>query len=125
MALRCLLLVSMRMVHNCRTLSCCADSDIMRNHQGRSIDTMPRLSGPVARVPKPNYKMNISRYLLLTLMLKQSMTLENAEVLTLKTLKQVMEEKLDSKNVQLASVTKEKGFHIYNDDEMAAVVARL
>jgi 20S proteasome subunit alpha 5 len=55
----------------------------------------------------------------------QSMMLEGAEVLTLKTLKQVMEEKLDSKNVQLASVTKEKGFHIYDDDEMAAVVARL
>jgi 20S proteasome subunit alpha 5 len=36
-----------------------------------------------------------------------------------------MEEKLDSKNVQLASVTKEKGFRIYSDDEMAAVVDRL
>ena len=43
----------------------------------------------------------------------------------LKTLKQVMEEKLDAKNVQLASVTPEKGFRIYNDDEMATVVARL
>jgi 20S proteasome subunit alpha 5 len=43
----------------------------------------------------------------------------------LKTLKQVMEEKLDSKNVQLASVTKEKGFRIYMDEEMAAVVERL
>ena len=40
----------------------------------------------------------------------------------MKTLKQVMEEKLDSKNVQLASVTKEKGFRIYTDAEMAAVV---
>ena len=53
------------------------------------------------------------------------MKLQDAEVLTLKTLKQVMEEKLDSKNVQLASVTRDKGFHIYDDDEMAAVVARL
>jgi len=53
------------------------------------------------------------------------MTLEDAEVLTLKTLKQVMEEKLDSKNVQLASITKDKGFHIYNDEQMASVVARL
>jgi 20S proteasome subunit alpha 5 len=53
------------------------------------------------------------------------MTLEAAEELTLKTLKQVMEEKLDSKNVQLASVTKERGFHIYNDEEMAVVVGRL
>ena len=36
-----------------------------------------------------------------------------------------MDEKLDSKNVQLASVTKEKGFRIYPDEEMAAVVTRL
>lgn len=43
----------------------------------------------------------------------------------LKTLKQVMEEKLDSKNVQLASVTKDRGFRIYTDQEMAAVVSRL
>ena len=46
-------------------------------------------------------------------------------MLALKTLKQVMEEKLDSKNVQLASVTKEKGFRIYEDSEMAQVVSRL
>jgi 20S proteasome subunit alpha 5 len=43
----------------------------------------------------------------------------------LKTLKQVMEEKLDYKNVQLASVTKDRGFRIYTDDEMAAAVGRL
>lgn len=55
----------------------------------------------------------------------QSLTLVDAETLVLKTLKQVMEEKLDSKNVQLASVTREKGFRIYTDEEMAAVVERL
>lgn len=55
----------------------------------------------------------------------KSLTLIDAETLVLKTLKQVMEEKLDSKNVQLASVTKEKGFRIYTDQEMAAVVERL
>lgn len=49
----------------------------------------------------------------------------DAETLVLKTLKQVMEEKLDAKNVQLASVTKERGFRIYTDEEMAAVVERL
>ena len=43
----------------------------------------------------------------------------------LKTLKQVMEEKLDSKNVQLASVTKDKGFRIYSDEDMARVVLTL
>ncbi|OAQ63238.1 proteasome component PUP2 [Pochonia chlamydosporia 170] len=54
-----------------------------------------------------------------------SLTITDAETLVLKTLKQVMEEKLDAKNVQLASVTKEKGFRIYSDEEMAAVVERL
>lgn len=46
-------------------------------------------------------------------------------MLVLKTLKQVMEEKLDSKNVQLASVTKDAGFKIYTDEEMEQVVGRL
>ena len=45
--------------------------------------------------------------------------------MTLRTLKQVMEEKLDAKNVQLASVTKDKGFRIYTDEEMKEVVGRL
>lgn len=36
-----------------------------------------------------------------------------------------MEEKLDAKNVQLASVTKEYGFRIYTDEQMAAAVGRL
>ena len=55
----------------------------------------------------------------------RSLTLEEAETMVLKTLKQVMEEKLDSKNVQLASVTKDKGFRIYGDDEMKRVVETL
>ena len=55
----------------------------------------------------------------------KSLTLTEAEVLVLKTLKQVMEEKLDSKNVQLASVTKDRGFRIYTDAEMEEVVVRL
>ena len=59
------------------------------------------------------------------LTLVKSLTIEDAETLVLKTLKQVMEEKLDSKNVQLASVTKDRGFRIYTDEEMAAVVERL
>lgn len=61
----------------------------------------------------------------IVLTILQSLTLTDAETLVLKTLKQVMEEKLDSKNVQLASVTKEKGFRIYTDEEMATVVERL
>lgn len=54
-----------------------------------------------------------------------SLTMAEAELLVLKVLRQVMEEKLDSRNAQLSSVTKEKGFKIYNDDEMSAVVERL
>lgn len=42
----------------------------------------------------------------------QNMTLEDAYSLALKVLKQVMEEKLDETNVQLAQVTAEKGFEI-------------
>lgn len=55
----------------------------------------------------------------------RSLSLSEAETLVLKTLKQVMEEKLDEKNVQLASVTKDKGFQIYNDEEMGKAVAQL
>lgn len=36
-----------------------------------------------------------------------------------------MEEKLDAKNVQLASITKDKGFRIYSDEEMKTVVGTL
>lgn len=64
-------------------------------------------------------------YLVHSANMLQSLTIIDAETLVLKTLKQVMEEKLDSKNVQLASVTKERGFRIYTDEEMAAVVERL
>ncbi|GMM31792.1 proteasome core particle subunit alpha 5 [Martiniozyma asiatica (nom. inval.)] len=55
----------------------------------------------------------------------KSLTLKEAEVLTLKTLKQVMEEKLDSHNAQLASVTKEGGFRVYSDEEVAAIIEQL
>ena len=54
-----------------------------------------------------------------------SLTLEEAELLVLKILKQVMEEKLDSKNTQLASVTKADGFKIYGDDAMKVVVEKM
>lgn len=52
----------------------------------------------------------------------KSLTLKEAEVLSLKVLKQVMEEKLDASNAQLASVTKEGGYKIYSDTELAAII---
>ncbi|ODV95086.1 hypothetical protein PACTADRAFT_50908 [Pachysolen tannophilus NRRL Y-2460] len=54
-----------------------------------------------------------------------SLTLKEAELLILKVLKQVMEEKLDSNNAQLASVTKEHGFRIYKDEETAKIIEQL
>ena len=54
-----------------------------------------------------------------------SLTLPEAEQVCLKVLKQVMEEKLDAKNVQLASVTRERGFEVYDDERMKAAVEAL
>ncbi|KAK4701717.1 20S proteasome subunit alpha 5, partial [Phenoliferia sp. Uapishka_3] len=54
----------------------------------------------------------------------KSMTLEEAQTLALKVLKQVMEEKLDHNNVQLAQVLPDKGFAIMNEEELKVVIAR-
>ncbi|CAJ0924573.1 17820_t:CDS:2 [Entrophospora sp. SA101] len=55
----------------------------------------------------------------------KSLTLEEAETLSLKVLKQVMEEKLNNTNVELASVTPERGFRIYSEAELQIVIERL
>ncbi|CAG8556739.1 2586_t:CDS:2 [Diversispora eburnea] len=55
----------------------------------------------------------------------KSITLEEAETLSLKVLKQVMEEKLNNTNVQLASVTPDRGFRIYSEEELQVVIDRL
>jgi len=55
----------------------------------------------------------------------KSLTLQEAETLSLKVLKQVMEEKLNNTNVQLAAVTPEQGFRIYSEEELQAVIDRL
>jgi 20S proteasome subunit alpha 5 len=55
-----------------------------------------------------------------------SMTLEEAETLALRTLKQVMEEKLDGTNVEVAAVTTKSGkFRIYSAEELKRCVSRL
>jgi len=51
-----------------------------------------------------------------------SLTLKEAELLILKILKQVMEEKLDEKNVQLSSVTESEGFKIYDNKVTADII---
>jgi len=50
------------------------------------------------------------------------MTLREAQLLTLSVLKQVMEEKLDQHNVQLAQVTPSKGFEILDETNLKAVI---
>lgn len=54
-----------------------------------------------------------------------SLTLKEAELLVLKILKQVMEEKLDENNAQLSSTTKEDGFKIYDDSKTAEIIKEL
>ncbi|CCH44780.1 putative proteasome subunit alpha type-5 [Wickerhamomyces ciferrii] len=51
-----------------------------------------------------------------------SLTKVEAELLTLKILKQVMEEKLDENNVQLSSVTQDEGFKIYDNTVTADII---
>merc|ERR1711862_561021 len=55
----------------------------------------------------------------------ETMTMQEAEDLALTTLKQVMEEKISTDNIELARVTADKGFHIVNQKEVAAVLERL
>jgi 20S proteasome subunit alpha 5 len=53
------------------------------------------------------------------------MTLNEATVLSLKVLKQVMEEKLTSSNIQVANVTKENGFKILTESQISEFVEQL
>lgn len=55
-----------------------------------------------------------------------AMTLVEAETLALRTLKQVMEEKLDGTNVEIAAITTESGrFRIYSQEELKECITRL
>ena len=55
----------------------------------------------------------------------KSMTLAEAKSLAIKTLKQVMEEKLSGSNIQVATVTKEQGFKVMEEDEINSIVSAL
>lgn len=54
-----------------------------------------------------------------------SLTLQEAQDLALSTLKQVMEEKISTDNIELALVTPEKGFHIANREQVTEALDRL
>lgn len=55
------------------------------------------------------------------------MSLDDAKVLVLKVLKQVMEEKLDFNNVQLAQVVpnQKRGYKILDEEELKACIAKM
>jgi len=55
----------------------------------------------------------------------ENMTMEEAEDLALKTLKQVMEEKISTENIEMARVVAGKGFHIVTAEEVGVVLNRL
>ncbi|KAI8871881.1 N-terminal nucleophile aminohydrolase [Ramicandelaber brevisporus] len=53
------------------------------------------------------------------------MTLHDAERAALRILKEVMEEKINSINVEMASITPERGMHVYTEAEIREAVARM
>ena len=55
----------------------------------------------------------------------KSLTLEEAISLSLKVLKQVMEEKISASNVQVACITSEEGYHLLAEKDLVSVVANL
>jgi 20S proteasome subunit alpha 5 len=56
---------------------------------------------------------------------RDEITLAEAEMLACEILKQVMEEKLGSQNIEVASVTPEQGYHIYSENELLDVIRRI
>lgn len=56
---------------------------------------------------------------------KKDMDFDAAETLAVKVLKQVMEEKLNATNVQVASVTTSSGFKIYTVEEVQSLINRM
>ncbi|XP_076338822.1 proteasome alpha5 subunit [Tachypleus tridentatus] len=55
----------------------------------------------------------------------KSMTLEEATKTALKILKQVMEEKLNSTNIEVAAVTPDKGYHMFTKEELEEVIKNI
>ena len=52
-------------------------------------------------------------------------SLQEAEVMTLKILKHVMEDKIDCNNVEVASVTPQGGFKAYSADEVSRILVSI
>lgn len=56
---------------------------------------------------------------------RRDLGLEEAEMMAIKLLKKVMEDKMDATNAQVAIVTREGGFHVYSEAELAERLAKL
>merc|ERR1712070_267623 len=55
----------------------------------------------------------------------EDMSIEEAETLALRIMKEVMEKKLSTDNVEMAVVTAESGYNFYPKDQLDAIFARL
>ncbi|CAM9488904.1 unnamed protein product [Heterosigma akashiwo] len=55
----------------------------------------------------------------------ESFTMEEAENLAVTVLKQVMEEKINSENVEVASVTEANGYQVYTADQLSTIIGRV
>jgi len=55
----------------------------------------------------------------------EDVAFDDAELLALRTLKEVMEEKLNDENVEVASLKPEGGYHLYTKAELAVVIGKL
>jgi len=53
------------------------------------------------------------------------MTLKEAQKCVLTILKQVMEEKLNSTNVEVAIITPKTGYHMFNKDELENAIKEI
>ena len=58
-------------------------------------------------------------------LLLQSMTLADAQKMALEILKQVMEEKISDTNVELATVTAEDGYKLFDKEALSGLLASL
>jgi len=99
---------------------------------------MLKLSALVARVPNNLFRKLTTRLALLIILeayllvdkreyfsKMQTMTMTEALKCALTILKQVMEEKLSSTNVEVAAVTPTKPFHMYSKEQVEDIIKEL
>ena len=55
----------------------------------------------------------------------EDISFDEAELLALRTLKEVMEEKLNDTNIEVSSVKLDAGYHLYTREELATMIDKL